>query len=170
MRTGDGGKMSGLADGGVDGVLKLRTNIDIEPPGSSSQGGNSSNSSNSPNRFGNDEFAPYFHLTNYLRKTIFPNCSLGKTQLKSLIQKNVRRRRPLPAVRIALLHLLKDPIDFWRRIPIVITEDAVFGSEGIASIWLMIALGKGWRITSEKSAKVIVEIAMDAVWKAASCK
>ena len=45
--------------------------------------------------------------------------------LKSVLQKSVRRRRPLPAVRVAMELADKSWSDLIRRLPIIILEDAI---------------------------------------------
>lgn len=77
---------------------------------------------------------------------------LSPSMLKSVLQKNVRLCRPLPAVKTALEMLkLKDTAGRWigfdqlvRRLTIIIIEDAVLHPAYDILIWFMMASSKGW--------------------------
>uniref|UniRef100_A0A7S3VG54 Uncharacterized protein n=1 Tax=Chaetoceros debilis TaxID=122233 RepID=A0A7S3VG54_9STRA len=84
--------------------------------------------------------------------------------LKSVLQKGVRRRRPLPSVRSAMELSDKSFGDLIRRLPIICLEDSFLHHDFPFFIWLMVAYSKDFVPPQE----LIVRI-MRAVFEIASC-
>lgn len=70
------------------------------------------------------------------------------SQLKSIMQKAVRRRRVATAVKAASLILHKDENELLRRLPIIVLEDAFLHPGLPVVIWLMIAASKGYSLAN----------------------
>lgn len=62
--------------------------------------------------------------------------------LKSVLQKSIRRRRPMPSVRIAMELVDKAFSELLRRLPIIILEDAFLHNGFPFLVWLMAAVSK----------------------------
>ena len=62
--------------------------------------------------------------------------------LKSILQKSVRRRRPLPAVRVAMELMDKAMGELLRRLPIIMLEDSTLHPELPLLVWVMVADSK----------------------------
>lgn len=62
--------------------------------------------------------------------------------LKSILQKSIRRRRPLPAVRVAMELVDKALGELLRRLPIIILEDSMLHPDLPLLVWLMVAESK----------------------------
>jgi hypothetical protein len=62
--------------------------------------------------------------------------------LKSILQKSVRRRRPLPAVRVAMELMDKATGEILRRLPIIILEDSSLHPDFPLLVWTMVAESK----------------------------
>ena len=62
--------------------------------------------------------------------------------LKSILQKSIRRRRPLPAVRVAIELVDKALGELLRRLPIIILEDSMLHPDLPLLVWLMVAESK----------------------------
>jgi len=84
--------------------------------------------------------------------------------LKSMLQKNIRRRRPLPAVRVAMELADKSYGDLVRRIPIMVLEDSILHPDFPLLVWLMVAESKGFKPTQQLMTKL-----MRIVFEVASC-
>ncbi|KAL7529559.1 hypothetical protein ACHAWF_003025 [Thalassiosira exigua] len=67
---------------------------------------------------------------------------LSVSQLKSCLQKSVRRRAPLPAVRVAMELADKAWGDLIRRLPIIVLEDSTLHPDFGLLVWLMAAESK----------------------------
>lgn len=67
---------------------------------------------------------------------------LSVSQLKSCLQKSIRRRAPLPAVRVALELADRAWGDFVRRLPIIVLEDSTLHPDFGLLVWLMVADSK----------------------------
>ena len=61
---------------------------------------------------------------------------------KPCLQKAVRRKRPLPAVRCSMELMDKAFVEFTRRLPIIILEDSFLHPDFPFLIWIMIAASK----------------------------
>lgn len=64
--------------------------------------------------------------------------------LKSILQKSIRRRRPMPSVRVAMELADKSFGDFIRRMPIVCLEDGFLHPDIPLFVWTMIASSKDY--------------------------
>lgn len=89
---------------------------------------------------------------------------LSISHLKSCLQKSIRRRAPLPAVRVAMELLDKSWTDLIRRLPIIILEDSTLHPDFGLLVWLMIADSKGYIPSKEMILKVL-----QIVFEIASC-
>ncbi len=74
---------------------------------------------------------------------------LTKSLFKSVYQKNVRRNRPMQAMRSALAHCQLDVVDFTRRTPIVCIEDAIIHPKFPDAINAMMYAAKEKKITND---------------------
>ena len=68
--------------------------------------------------------------------------------LKSMLQKSIRRRRPLPAVRVAMELMDKAFGELLRRLPIIILEDSTLHPDFALLVWMMVAHSKQFFETS----------------------
>mmetsp|Transcript_34819 Transcript_34819/g.68536 ORF Transcript_34819/g.68536 Transcript_34819/m.68536 type:complete len:379 (-) Transcript_34819:847-1983(-) len=59
--------------------------------------------------------------------------------LKSMLQKCVRRRRPMPSVRIAMELAQKSWSDLIRRLPLIVLEDSLLHPDFPLLVWLVVA-------------------------------
>ena len=87
--------------------------------------------------------------------------------LKSILQKSIRRRKPLPSVRVAMELADKSVGELLRRLPIIILEDSMLHPELDFLVWLMVAYTKDFVPTKSLLAKVfkiVYECAM-CNWK-----
>eukprot|EP00978_Attheya_sp_CCMP212_P038874 scaffold197021_cov68-Attheya_sp.AAC.3 len=84
--------------------------------------------------------------------------------LKSVLQKSIRRRRPLPAVRVAMELADKSLGDLLRRLPIIMLEDSMLHPDLPLIVWLMVAVSKDF----VPSSSIMVRV-MQVVYEMASC-
>lgn len=63
-------------------------------------------------------------------------------QLKSILQKSIRRRAPLPSVRVAMELADKSLGDLLRRLPVIMLEDSFLHQDMGLLVWLMAAESK----------------------------
>ena len=89
---------------------------------------------------------------------------LSISQLKSCLQKSIRRRAPLPAVRVAMELADRSWTDLIRRLPIIILEDSTLHPDFSLLVWLMITDSKGYVPPKELIVKV-----MQIVFEVAAC-
>ena len=93
-------------------------------------------------------FSRYYACTLFIFMSDCTLADLSKTLpmkvpvLKSVLQKSIRRRRPLPAVRVAMELADKSWGDLIRRLPIIILEDSILHHDFPLLIWLMVADSK----------------------------
>jgi hypothetical protein len=71
-----------------------------------------------------------------------PHLEAQVAHLKSCLQKSIRRRAPLPAVRCALELADKSWGDLLRRLPIIVLEDSTLHLDFGLLVWLMVADSK----------------------------
>jgi hypothetical protein len=64
--------------------------------------------------------------------------------LKSILQKSIRRRRPLPSVRVAMEIVDKALGPLLRRLPIIMLEDSTLHPDFGHVVWMMLAHSKGF--------------------------
>lgn len=69
---------------------------------------------------------------------------LSVSHLKSCLQKSIRRRAPLPAVRVAMELVDKAWGDLIRRLPIIVLEDSALHPDFGFLVWLMVAESRGY--------------------------
>jgi len=84
--------------------------------------------------------------------------------LKSMLQKNIRRRRPMPAVRVAMELADKSYGDLVRRLPIMVLEDSILHPDFPLLVWLMVAESKGFKPPQQLMIRL-----MRIVFEVASC-
>ena len=84
--------------------------------------------------------------------------------LKSILQKSIRRRRPLPSVRVAMELADKSLGDLLRRLPIIVFEDSSLHPDFSFLLWLMVADTKNFVLPPNIMAKL-----MKIVFEIASC-
>ena len=84
--------------------------------------------------------------------------------LKSMIQKSIRRRLPLQALKVAMELSVKSWGDLIRRLPIIMLEDAALHPDLPLLVWLMVADTKNFSVNS-----IILERVMSIVYELASC-
>jgi len=77
-------------------------------------------------------------------KWVRAHSRLSPPVLKSMLQKSIRRRKPLPAVRVAMELIDKAWGEFVRRLPIIVLEDATLHPDLPLLVWIMIAHSKGF--------------------------
>ena len=75
--------------------------------------------------------------------------------LKSILQKSVRRRRALPACRVAMEIMDKAMGALLRRLPIIILEDSTLHPDFGLLCWLMAAETKGYQLPTEMIEKIL---------------
>lgn len=84
--------------------------------------------------------------------------------LKSILQKAIRRRKPLPAVRVAMELADKSLGDLLRRLPIIILEDSSLHPSFALLTWLMAAHSKDFEPNQFLMTKILC-----IVYEMASC-
>lgn len=84
--------------------------------------------------------------------------------LKSILQKSIRRRKPLPSVRVAMELVDKSLGDLLRRLPIIILEDSSLHPSFSFLTWLMVAHSKDFELPPNLMSK-----ALCTVYEMASC-
>lgn len=99
-----------------------------------------------------------------LPRLVQQHSHLSISHLKSCLQKSIRRRAPLPAVRVAMELADKSWTDLIRRLPIIILEDSTLHPDVGLLVWLMIADSKGYVPSKELIVKVL-----QIVFEIASC-
>lgn len=78
------------------------------------------------------------------RRWVRQHSRLSVPVLKSILQKAIRRRRPLPAVRVAMELADKSLSELLRRLPIIVLEDSTLHPDLDFLVWLMIAHSKDY--------------------------
>jgi len=85
--------------------------------------------------------------------------------LKSILQKAVRRRRPLPAVRVAMELADKALGELLRRLPIIVLEDSTLHPDLDFLVWIMMAHSKDFA----PPPRLLVRV-FQIVFEVASCQ
>ena len=96
------------------------------------------------------------------RRYVQHHSRLSVPVLKSILQKSIRRRKPLPSVRVALELADKSLGDFLRRLPVIILEDSTLHPDIGILVWLMMAHSKDYEppaFAMEQVFRVVFEIA-----------
>ena len=99
-----------------------------------------------------------------LPRLVQRHSNLSISHLKSCLQKSIRRRAPLPAVRVAMELADKSWTDLIRRLPIIILEDSTLHPDFALLVWLMIADSKGY-----VPSKMVIVRVLQIVFEMASC-
>lgn len=84
--------------------------------------------------------------------------------LKSILQKSIRRRKPLPAVRVAMELVDRALGELLRRMPIIILEDSTLHPSFPFLVWLMVAHSKQFEPNES-----LIQKLLRTVYEAASC-
>ena len=103
-------------------------------------------------------------INSKLPRLVKRHSQLSISHLKSCLQKSIRRRAPLPAVRVAMELADKSWTDLIRRLPIIILEDSTLHPDFSLLVWLMIADSKGFVPSKELIVRVL-----QVVFEMASC-
>ena len=98
------------------------------------------------------------------RQWVRRHSRLSVPVLKSLLQKSIRRRRPLPSVRIAMELADRALSELLRRLPIIVLEDAMLHPEFDFLVWLMMAQSKDYNIPIPMMVRVF-----QIIFEVASC-
>jgi len=77
-----------------------------------------------------------------MQSNILSSIQFQLSHLKSCLQKCIRRRQPLPAVRVAMELFDKSYADLIRRLPIIVLEDSFLHPDFGLLVWLMVAESK----------------------------
>ncbi|VEU44115.1 unnamed protein product [Pseudo-nitzschia multistriata] len=85
--------------------------------------------------------------------------------LKSILQKSIRRRKPLPSVRVASELADKSLGDLLRRLPIIILEDSTLHPSFPFLVWLMMADSKNYHLPL-----FLLKRVLGIVFEMASCR
>ena len=89
------------------------------------------------------------------RRLVQRHSRLSVPVLKSILQKLIRRRRPLPATRVAMELMDKALGEVLRRMPIIILEDSTLHPDFPLLCWLMAAESKNYKIPLELLSRVL---------------
>lgn len=81
-----------------------------------------------------------------------------------MLQKSIRRRKPLPSVRVAMELGDKSMENLLRRLPIIILEDSTLHPNFPFLTWLMMAHSKGFRLN-----QFLLTMVYTTVYEMASC-
>ena len=100
----------------------------------------------------------------YRPRFVQKHSRLSVPVLKSILQKSIRRRKPLPSVRVAMELADKSLGDLLRRLPIIILEDSTLHPDMPLLVWLMMASSKDYQIPMKLMKKVFA-----IVYEMASC-
>ena len=98
------------------------------------------------------------------RRLVQRHSRLSVPVLKSILQKSIRRRRPLPSVRVAMELVDKSLADLLRRLPIIVFEDSSLHPDLPLLLWMMVAQTKDFVMPPSLITKL-----MQIVFEIASC-
>ena len=120
--------------------------------------------SSTPNGFSSPPNEPYQQQQQ--RPRLVRNHSrLSVPVLKSILQKGIRRRKPLPSVRVASELADKSLGDLLRRLPIILLEDSTLHPSLPFLVWLMMAVSKEYQPPLS-----LLKRMMGIVFEMASCR
>jgi hypothetical protein len=103
-------------------------------------------------------------LADTSKQLVHRHSRLSVPVLKSILQKSVRRRRPLPAVRVAMELGDKALGALLRRLSIIMFEDSVLHPDFPFLMWVMVAQTKGFELPPS-----LVQKVLQIVFEMASC-
>jgi hypothetical protein len=86
------------------------------------------------------------HDSNDRTRFVSNHSRLSVPVLKSILQKSIRRRKPLPSVRVAMELCDKSLADLLRRLSVIMLEDSSLHPDMPLLVWLMIASSKDYNI------------------------
>lgn len=89
---------------------------------------------------------------------------LSPSALISILQKSIRRRRPLPSVRVAMELIDRSMEAFLRRLPVIILEDSTLHPHYGSIVWLMVAHSKDYVLSP-----IMISRLLQIVYEVASC-
>jgi hypothetical protein len=101
------------------------------------------------------------------RRLVRKHSRLSVPVLKSILQKSIRRRKPLPSVRVAMELADKSFGDLLRRLPIIVVEDSTLHPDVPLLVWLMIASSKDYNVPltlMKRTLQIVCEVA-SCRWK-----
>lgn len=98
------------------------------------------------------------------RRLVQHHSRLSVPVLKSILQKAIRRRKPLPAVRTAMELADKAWGELLRRLPVIIMEDSTLHPDVPLLVWLMMADAKQFVVPPSLVTRVL-----QIVFEVASC-
>lgn len=112
------------------------------------------------------------------RRWVKNHSKLSVSVLKSMLQKSIRRRKPLPAVRLAMELADKSLGELLRRMPIIVLEDSTLCDRYPFLIWMMMthaALQTGGDDSGANSSSPtfpveLVERVLETIFQVASCR
>lgn len=102
--------------------------------------------------------------SDHRRRFVQHHSRLSVPVLKSILQKSIRRRKPLPSVRVAMELSDKSLADLLRRLAIVVLEDSTLHPDLPLLVWLMMASSKDYGIPLSLMKRVF-----GIVYEMASC-
>ncbi|GKZ01250.1 hypothetical protein MPSEU_001076000 [Mayamaea pseudoterrestris] len=102
--------------------------------------------------------------TRSIGRLVQKHSSLSVSVLKSMLQKAVRKQRPLAAVKIAMELADKAMGELLRRLPIIVLEDATLHPDFGLLVWLVMAESKGFVVT-----KALMERVLRIIYQVACC-
>ena len=111
--------------------------------------------------------------TSTRRRWVQRHSRLSVPVLKSMLQKSIRRRRPLPSVRIAMELADKALGELLRRLPIIILEDSTLHHQLPFLVWLMMAQSSRPSESSSSSydvPDVLLKRVFGIIFEVASCR
>lgn len=95
---------------------------------------------------------------------VLKHSRLSVPVLKSILQKSIRRKRPLPSVRVAMELMDKAPEELLRRLPIISLEDSTLHPDLPLLVGLMIFSSKDFQIPT-----FLLRRVLQIVYEIASC-
>lgn len=95
------------------------------------------------------------HGSQPTRRLVRKHSRLSVPVLKSILQKCIRRRRPLPAVRVAMELMDKSMGDLLRRLPVIVLEDSSLHPDMALLTWLMVAYSKDFILPNQLVVRVL---------------
>ena len=104
--------------------------------------------------------APHHH-----RRLVQNHSKLSVPVLKSIFQKSIRRKKPIPSIKVGAELMDKSFGDFIRRLPIIILEDSTYHPKFPFLIWLLMASSKEY-VPTFRIKKYILTI----IYEVASCR
>jgi len=99
------------------------------------------------------------------RRLVQHHSNLSVPVLKSILQKSMRRRKPLPSVRVAMELADRALGELLRRLPVIVLEDSTLHPSLPFLVWLMIAHSKGFHVPDQLILRLL-----GIVYEVAACQ